>query len=292
MFQNDDAIRGKITDLVTKRITDVEYDLGDSLEWGVSRQQLWGPEFKMFANRDLREIKIGGAGLAEHENDAGFWKQIAQSDDWQIYRDPKWSGLPGGVSAERASISKALTSHGDTASLDRALNTLGWIDDNRDYLEAAFLSTQSSSGTTELLRLKWFVIEQGHGPPSPTGVDWVIRIGGSDEWRIVKFPFLKNDDVRGVWSLEKDARSALLLSAHQGFYLTRDGGLSWEEANYGETGLTSGTKVKPVIVNDTSSTFALIDRGTTEDDGENPLFKLRHRNWVQRWSAGLTQLFR
>ena len=190
-----------------------------------------------------------------------------------------------------AEILEDLAGHGDITSLEKALKSLSWKDGVDDYLEAALLSTQTPAGKTELIRLQWSEIVQGHGPPEPNGIDWLIRIGGSAEWKVVKFPFLKGDDVRGVWSLEKDARSALLLSARHGFYLTRDGGLSWEVANFGETGFTSGTKVKPIIVNDASFTFALIDRGTTENDGENPLFRLQHRNWLQRWSAGLTELF-
>ena len=278
---------------MSNKTIEVKYNSGGGFEYGASRAALWGPEFKIFADRDGSEIKIDGMVLAERKPDAEFWKQIGQSVDWRVYREPTWSNLPGGTSPKREPIQRALANHGDAASLEKALSTLNWSgDDDHEYLEAALLSTEAPVGTTELIRLKWADIVQGHGPPEPAGTDWLIRIGGSAKWKIVSFPFLKHDDVRGIWSLEKDARSALLLTAHQGFYRTRDGGLSWEAANYGETGFTSGTKVKPVIVNDASSTFALIDRGTAEDDGENPLFRLQHRSWLQRWSAGFAELFR
>jgi hypothetical protein len=293
LFQGDNTIKGQITDLITKRTTKIEFDLGEGFEWGSSREQVWGPEFKIFANRDLGEIRIGGTLLAKRKHDAGFWKQIAQSDDWQVYRKPYWSNLPGGFDVERRQIREALANHGDRASLDRALSALAWAGEGgRELLDAGVLSTEAPHGTSELIRLEWEETPQGHGPTIPKGTDWVLRIGGIQEWKVLTFPSLKDDDIRGVWSLEKGGRSALLLTARQGFYRTHDGGLSWEEANYGDTSFNSGTKVKPIVINDAASTFALVDRSTAEDDGENPLFRLRHRNWLQRWSVGFAELFR
>jgi hypothetical protein len=294
LFQNDDSIKAKITDLVTKHDIQVEYDLGDAFEWGSSRKQLWGPEFKIFGSRSLVGVKIGGAVLTEHKNEVQFWTQIARSDDWQVYREPKWSEVSaGGLGAKAAEIQKTLANRGDATSLEKALGTFDWTGKGgREYLEAKLLSTEAPSGESELVRLEWSETPQGSGPMTPVGTEWLLQMGGSKEWKAVTFQFLKDDDIRGVWSLERDGRSALLLSAHQGFYRTRDGGSSWKAANYGETGFTSGTKVKSIVVNDSSSIFALIDRGAAEDDGENPLFKLQHRNWLQRWSVGLTELFR
>jgi hypothetical protein len=293
LFQNDDTIQGKIEDLVTKQIINVGYNLGDGFEYGSSREGLWGPEFKIFSNQDPGEIKIENTVLAKRKNDPEFWRQIVRSADWQVYREPTWSELPGGLDSKPTLIREALANHGDASSLDRALGTLDWnAQHGREYLGASLLSTEAPSGSSEVIRLNWFELPQGGGAMTPQATEWLVRIGGSEEWKVLISPVLKDEDIRGLWSLEKDGRSGLLLTAHHGFYRTRDGGLSWEAANYGETGFTSGTKVKPVIVNDATSTFALIDRGTIAEDGDNPLFRLQHRNWLRRWSAGIAELFK
>jgi hypothetical protein len=86
--------------------------------------------------------------------------------------------------------------------------------------------------------------------------------------------------------------AALGSDPDRGFYRTSDSGASWQDANFGETGFTAGKKIKPIIVDGDHGVFALIDRGTRADEGENPLYRLESRGAVQRWRFGLSQLLR
>jgi hypothetical protein len=202
------------------------------------------------------------------------------------YRKPEWVKVGVGLDPKPQTIVEGVPNGGDVQSLKGALSVLDW---DHEYLNATLLSTHSSAGRTDAFQLKWYRTPQGTGEMEDEGADWVIRIGESTAWKRVEPP---SSDVEGIWSLGNNGRSALLLTTEHGFYRTRDGAQSWEEANYNETGFTNGKKVKPIVVRGADATFALIDRGTHEGDGENPLFRLRHRGMIERWRVGLVQLLR
>jgi hypothetical protein len=224
--------------------------------------------------------------LSERRNDPALWKEVENQAEWVTYRKPESVPLEGGLDSDPETLSKGLPKDGDLQSLKDALGSLNW---KHDYLIPALISTHSPAGRADAIHLQWYRTPQGTGELDEEGEDWIVRLGESAPWKRVNFNS-EMSEVLGVWSWGDDGRAALLLTSERGFFRTRDGGQSWEEANYNETGFTSGRAVRPIVVAGAETTFALIDRGSDADDGENPLFRLKHRSLLERWRTGLVRL--
>jgi hypothetical protein len=290
IYGDSGNVVGTITDLIGGTTEDVDFSMGGlySFHGYETREEAFGPEYKIFTNANVEQIEINGGRLEDHQYDRSFWERIVKNEEWITYTKPETEGLGFYYTDNLGPIEFAagLPGVGDERALANVLNKLDrWGRDT--LLDVSRISTNTSKGRLDALKLEWYLPPVGSGGNEFDETDWVVRFGESGQWKRVQLP---DDNVEGLWLLEEDDRSVLLLTAENGFFRTWDGGISWEEANYDETGFVDGKKVKTLVVDGASATFALIDRNTNADGGENPLFRLQQRNWIDRWRSGLIQL--
>ena len=110
----------------------------------------------------------------------------------------------------------------------------------------------------------------------------------------MKLPFEINAKHRvlSLQALNSDGSEAILLTNSEGLFRTLDAGQTWEDVNFGEASFIEGDKLKIIVTRSPSFVYVLVDRNQTFSEGENPLFSLKHRNWIERWKAGLVDLLK
>lgn len=285
LLRSDSTIRGTVRDLVNNKEYGVDFEMDDLLSDGyTSLKEYYGHEFKVFSARDPKQVLINGAKLADRQYDPMLWDEITRLPEWAVYQAPARSTRSTILDLSLKNLMKLVENLGGGPSLEAEL---GKLDRDHDYADINVLSTTSGVDRADLIRLTWWKGNQGHSPGYVEGFDWIARFGREAPWRLVQLP---PGNVEGAWTLDKGGRAGLLLTTERGFYRTSDGGLSWEPADYNETGFTNGKAVRPIVIDGDLTTFALIDRGTAEGDGENPLFRLRRRRLAERWKAVLGEL--
>lgn len=284
LLGSDDSVDAVIHDMTTGISRAVRYDVDDRIADGETTARR-GSEFAVLASPAARGVQIGGVPVSPRADGATLWKEVERSALWIRHQAPKTAKLGGN---SPAALAAAVPEPGNLAGL---LRTLEWPgpESRREGVETTMTTTVSPVGRAQLLHLAWWRSPQGSGKPvDDEGHDRLLRLGGQP-WRRLDPPA---GDIEGVWLLDASGGRALLLSASQGFFETRDGGATWAGANLNETGFADGRKVKPIVVKGSDASFALIDRGAERADGENPLFRLRHRSLAERWRAGLAQWLR
>jgi hypothetical protein len=71
-------------------------------------------------------------------------------------------------------------------------------------------------------------------------------------------------------------------------FRTVDAGVTWHNANLGESRLRNGERVRVIVAG--STVFALAAIRTQPGEDPNPLFRLDARGWIRRWRLGLASL--
>jgi hypothetical protein len=121
---------------------------------------------------------------------------------------------------------------------------------------------------------------------------WLFRSSNGSDWVKVNLPLEVNPKYRvlNVRTLSEDGSQAILLTNSEGFFRTLDGGQTWEDINFGEASFIQGDKLKIIVTQSPSYVYVLVDHNQTFSEGENPLFSLKKRNWLDRWRAGFVDL--
>lgn len=282
---------GTVTNILTGLKTPIKYflDTDDNLAEGyTSWSQIWGEEYWILSNnRD--DYEVLGKKLKDVRHDLLFWSKVLASDEWMAYQEPvqKHLGLylilADGKAGMVRKISLAIPDIKHSTLLEKLLIESDIWDE--DFIEATLFSVHSGQNKTTVVRIQ----EQANMPhdvPENVSVTWIVQFGANGKWKVMDFP---GERVIGLWPLNDTGTNALMLSADLGFYLTNNGGISWTPANFNENGFADGSKVKPFVL-DQDNIYALIDRGHSDTDGENPLYRLEKRNWIGRWRQGVIQL--
>lgn len=282
MLISEDDIRGNIHDLTTSNIVSVTYLIDDRIADGETTAR-YGSEYSVFGTERAPAKLPAGVSIDGKHDGQKVWRAIEDSSDWLRYRAPELRVVGGRVDPTAAELAGNIERPGNLLQL------LEGIMSNPDAEGASeeVISTESIVGRTDLMKVEVWDGPQGSGQfPRTLSTDWLLRLGESNPWREFEPP---TTDILGVWVLDRTGQHGLLLSLSKGLFRTRDGGASWEIANYNETGLEDGSKVKPIVAGE-GHVVALIDRGSSIDGADNPLFRLQHRTSWERWRAGLKQL--
>ena len=120
------------------------------------------------------------------------------------------------------------------------------------------------------------------------------RRNGDREWqRGQGLEIDDNTDIIDLFVIEAETRLLLLLTDSQGFFASRDDGVTWEDFNHGEGALLNGNRLRPVITGTPGGVYVLaITANDSDAGGTNRLFRFHRRNWRQRLRAGLVELLR
>ena len=258
------------------------------LDARLTRESAWGPETKVYSSGAADEILIDGLPLEERQYDKTLWQDVVKDPDWATYQEPASRSLLRGYSLDMsaADIDAELSSAGipgNVAPLIQSQGVLGYD----EVVDVSVLISESNVDAVRLLRIESFDIPQGPNLPRSLGSDWFLHMGDGGQWKTTAAPWTR---ALGIWQLNHEGSNALVLTVQNGFFRTFDGGATWQDANYDETEFTSGQYVKTIVVDGEAGTFALIDRGTLSSHGENPLYRLQHRSWVERWRTGFIRM--
>ena len=117
----------------------------------------------------------------------------------------------------------------------------------------------------------------------------LLRIGREGQWKPLVLP-LETPSTRivDVVARRGDLSTVWLVSDREGLFRSTDAGASWHAANFGESRLRNGQRVR--IVPAGASLFAIAAIYDEPGDEPNPLFQLEHRGWMRRWRLGLARL--
>lgn len=295
LADNSCSITATLTSLVTRKKYPLAYsfDSDELLSDGYdSKESYYGPEYYILATGRHSDT-ILGRELQDVKYNRRFWDTIAANDQYLTYQQPELTQGLSFVSEQRDEKELAhevcadlAANKTDTTSLEKALIDVG-VEWTEDFLHFNLLTTRSAIGKTDLLKIEGEQFNR-HDASTPTFVDWVMRLYPGGPWVSANLP---SDAVSGLWPLDATGQYSLLLTNDKGYFFTHNGGKTWEEGNYNETGFANGIYVKTFVLNK-NTIYALIDRGEQASDPPNPLFRLQKRNWWQRWRIGLIQLLK
>lgn len=257
-----------------------------------SKESVYGEKSFILCSNDTLK-KVIGYELDSVKYSPLLWKKIVESNDWLTYKEPIFSGGTNFVS--ESSDDKEKLAHEVYASLTDTVSFKGLqaalvADTNiiwdEDFLHFTMQTVKSDIGKIDFLKI---VGEQQNRPDvnTETFTEWLMKFSINGNWKRVELP---SDDIKGVWSLDNSGKSALLLTNDKGFFITNDLGKTWELANYNETSFIDGKFIKPFVLKD--KVYALIDRGSSNNDPPNPLYRLQNRNWWERWRTGLIEILK
>ena len=109
-------------------------------------------------------------------------------------------------------------------------------------------------------------------------------------WKRIELPTRRpRTTIVDIFSLDEFGVSALLLTKGEGFFRTLDGGGTWAEANLGQAAFQQASSVKTIVAPG-STIYGLAILETLPGRDVNPLFRLEHRSWFDRWRIGLADL--
>jgi hypothetical protein len=109
-------------------------------------------------------------------------------------------------------------------------------------------------------------------------------------WKRIELPTRRpRTTIVDAFSLDEFGVSALLLTKGEGFFRTFDGGRTWTEANFGQAAFQKASSVKTIVAPG-STIYGLAILETLPGRDVNPLFRLEHRSWFDRWRIGLADL--
>ena len=255
-------------------------------EWA----EIWNPEKVVFSNRDSENLVVVEDTLVMVENEDDLWLSIKKDSHWAHFNQPVKLNLGGVYENDKEDITKIIDQLPYVRNKDSLINRF------QGYMKGEFNNVYIVKDTSNL---KPVIVEFIGAFDSPERDEeaipqWLFCASDGLHWLEVKLPFEINAKHRvlSVQALNEDGSEAILLTNSEGFFRTLDGGLTWEDVNFGEASFIEGEKLKIIVTQSPSFIYVLADRNQTFSEGENPLFSLKKRNWLERWRAGLVNLLK
>lgn len=286
-------VQGKISNLINGDIIETSYNLDiNFLDGYSSREEIWGEEYWILPNWEESELSILGERFEKVKHARSFWDRIVSSSEWATFQAPELCSIYYISFSREAEDAEEAAQRISNSIAEKNINVQGlkklllelniWYE---DYVNVRLLSTKSAFGYIHAIQLQ---CERHipHDAPEVNETIWVLKFSSSTDWKCIKLP---SDQIEGIWSINASGTNSLLLSSDLGYQQTVDGGNSWSSANFNENGFSQGNRVKTIVLNKTAI-FALIDRGHSNTDSNNPLYRLQKRSLLDRWRAGLIKI--
>jgi hypothetical protein len=227
--------------------------------------------------------------LEKELEDAGgpdFWQSLAGSAEWAAYSPPETRGPQTLSNADPEEMIATARKAGMEESLARAVVRAIHHGEIHDVWQVSRRAGRSRVSVATMISSSDFQEEVKSFPPLR-----LYQAGADRPWRRIDLPLQAElTRVVDVLPLDDTGTRALLLTDREGFFRTTDGGATWHDANFNEPRLRNGEKVRTVTAGPAVYALAVLHTGPGEDP--NPLFRLKRRNWLERWRAGLAGLLR
>lgn len=284
------AFQGTIFDALSDKEIMVEFNQ-DYLDDGYDEWvEVWDPEHVVFSNVSSEELTINGDTLSSIENEDDLWDEIINSQEWVTYQKPELKELgdvyEGGEHEDVLKIVQAILNVTNQEALVRQLTPML---KRAEISYVILISSAARDVRADVLEISGIIDspEMREGVP----LQWLFRGSVSSPWFAVQLPLGKElTKVVDVNPLDREAKQALILTENKGFFRTGDGGKTWMEANFGEAGFGVGSQVKTIVAGSPPMIYSLVNRNKTFSEGENSLFRFKHRNWIERWQVGLIRI--
>lgn len=275
--------------------TPLSYEIVDNEELFLEGSDgLWF-ERVLLSNAPDREISIGGERVSGRTLDEELWELSLADPSWSAYQPPDLEryGLVN-VTRETNGERAVHTADGrpiiDESLLDQLEQRLSF---EPDLYHAVTLVNRTHRGAT---RTFVTVVSKVWNEISETGEHvetlYLLRSDSDSAWRLADLqPREPQTVVIDLFALDdKEDTGFLVLTDREGLYESKDGGLSWRDFNFQETGLLAGDPVRTVCTGSPPAIYALLDRSGGGGGENNMLFRYQARDWVERLRVGLIEL--
>lgn len=289
LYNFDSNINMKLTNRLNGQVIQRELEPWDADEGFWEWAEIWGPATTIFSNRDSDVLMVGEDALSDIENEDELWQEeILEDTRWKHFTYPQIIELGSIYEEDEGEISNIiskLTNRRDEQSFELLF---------RECLKGRINNVQLIQDTTgiEVSVLEFTGFMESSEREEETIPQWLFRSSENTPWVKVDLPLDSNPKLRilNVTALNEEGSHAAVLTNTEGLFRTTDSGQTMQDINFGESGFIQGDRLKVIVTQSPSSFYVLIDRNETFSEGENPLFRLKKRNLIDRWRAGLIAL--
>lgn len=288
LYSYNSNIKATITNTLIDEKWNIEFEPRDADDGYWEWVEIWNPANIVFSNRDSEILAVGEEVLSSVENEPDLWASIIEDEQWTVYNEPVKLSLGGIYGNDKEDIERIIEKIPSLSNKDDLVKQF------RNSLKAEFNQVHFINDTsTQMAQILEFT-GQFDTPEHETESlpQWLFRPSDGSDWIKVELPIEVNSKHRilNVRTLNEEGTHVILLTNSKGLFRTLDAGNTWQEINFGEASFIQGDKLKIVVTQSPSSIHVLVDRNQTFSEGENPLFKLKKRNWIERWRAGFVKL--
>jgi hypothetical protein len=290
LYSYNSNIKASYSNFLNTNEKEIELEPWEADEGFWEWAEIWNPAKTVFSNIDSEKLVVVEDTLSLVENEDDLWFSIKKDSQWTHFNEPIKLKLGSVYENDKEDISKIIDQLPYVKNKDSLINRF------QGYMKGEFNEVYIVKDTSSL---KPIVIEFTGAFDSPERDEeaipqWLFCASESSGWIEMKLPFEINAKHRvlSLQALNSDGSEAILLTNSEGLFRTLDAGQTWEDVNFGEASFIEGDKLKIIVTRSPSFVYVLVDRNQTFSEGENPLFSLKHRNWIERWKAGLVDLLK
>ena len=236
------------------------------------------PEFTVITNSEA--LRPGLDEELEANGGEDLWLSLEESDDWATYSPPTRERRVV-LSADTKNLKSVARANGLDEALADGL-ARGIHQGEIHQLEVVRRVDGDRAAAVAVVVSAW----DHHEKVGELAPVHLYRGGSPGTWGVADLPgAAPATRIVDVFALDATGTRAIAVTDREGYYRTIDGGASWHEANFGESRVRNGQRLKTVVAGNTVYSLAVLNDQPGDDD--NPLFRLSHRQWRERFWLGL-----